>query len=1172
MMTYRTGVVGGLAAAAAMAAHLNQQTVPLTDLTLSEYYAGGPERQARAQAAIDAGMNALPTVRADIDPRLALALKIEGDQILNNEELAHVLRGQAADGEDLPGASRKPRAYKAKEGEKAKQRISYCDFTFSAPKHVSVAWYKAKTAAERHSIVQAHRAAVDAALRYMEKEIACAGFGDGHRQGGIEPAKMAWIRVDHFTSRPTVAVTRADPTTGVVDTELYDLAPNGLMPGDPQLHSHCIVPNLIATKSGRMVAMNRDLLDGRVHEFGAVYQMILGAELRKLGIDVALDERTKTVRLPCIPDAVCEEFSKRTAKAEEAARDMAQAEGLDWDTLDSDRRVALLKGRAQAGRRGKGDDLASWHAWDAQSERLIREGKWWHHESAVSCGPPAPTQSRDDRLDHAYKVGLDLLEPELMKRAVVTGADVRLACARALIEAGAEAVEDIRVLARGFVERGVRQAGQMTKMLWKEQGFGRVKVTTELHRDQEAEVIRLAKAAAADTRRAIPDELIQQTLAETTKEDKIDYTSDAGRKQEEVVRRVAIGGEAQLFLGAAGFGKTKGILPPLVRAWHAQGRDVWGTANAWKQARALRDAGIPSYRTRALQPFLMGLAAGDTKLTANSVVVVDELSQVGTRQLLQILRLREKIGFTLVMTGGERQCQSIEAGPVIELLRRAFGEDAIPDMNITIRQKSEHEKIIAGLFEKATEESTREAIKMKRDDGNAILVPGGYNDCVRRVAALWLERWKATHNDPEATVTISAPTNADALAISREVRALLQAEGRVAREGIERAAIDKAGNLYSMELAVGDQVRLYKVTRGLITDDTGRRRDVHVGDNASVVTVRGIENDGLTIETELGTRAFVRWDRLLDDKTGRLSLSYGYCLTVDSAQGITSDEHILAMPGGSATLQAFKAYVGASRHRVASYIVGSMAAEMAQVGQRRPIGPRLPVPVEEAWDNVIRNFGRSEMKELASDMLAEVQREVAGASQSLRKTCRNQEAREAAGQETSTLRQSIDIERDRAAVAELSARLEDALKDRAPLLQRLQRAVVDVHVDLRQARLAQVYRVTTRAIEHGSCSFSDGLESLISAELRSMAEIAVIDPVHGLPKAGITEEEMTDLEERVESRLLEMLDAYGEHGEDAFRSEERLTDAEVRATLEEVRALGELHTPREREAGSDLGR
>jgi len=41
-----------------------------------------------------------------------------------------------------------------------------------------------------------------------------------------------------------------------------------------------------------------------------------------------------------------------------------------------------------------------------------------------------------------------------------------------------------------------------------------------------------------------------------------------------------------------------------------------------------------------------------------------------------------------------------------------------------------------------------------------------------------------------------------------------------------------------------------------------------------------------------GRVGHVQWRRLRDRDTGRLLLGYGHCLTVDSAQGITSGEHI----------------------------------------------------------------------------------------------------------------------------------------------------------------------------------------------------------------------------------------------------------------------------------------
>jgi ATP-dependent exoDNAse (exonuclease V) alpha subunit len=46
-------------------------------------------------------------------------------------------------------------------------------------------------------------------------------------------------------------------------------------------------------------------------------------------------------------------------------------------------------------------------------------------------------------------------------------------------------------------------------------------------------------------------------------------------------------------------------------------------------------------------------------------VVVDEVGLLGTRQMLDLLRLQQRTGMQIVMVGDRKQCQSIEAGPVI---------------------------------------------------------------------------------------------------------------------------------------------------------------------------------------------------------------------------------------------------------------------------------------------------------------------------------------------------------------------------------------------------------------------------------------------------------------------------------------------------------------------------
>lgn len=1024
MLTYRTGIAGGQAAAAAMADHLLQQTLPASQLSMAAYYLG---KAAETAEAIALGMGSVPLVRDDISPELAKALALQPGALVRPQELANILSGLSAEGGTLPGQQRDVRTYKDANGTE-RYRITYTDFTFSVPKAVSVAWMAAETDAERNSIVLACRTANDKLMRYIEREIGVAGFGHGHR-AGQERGAMAWISVVHFTSRPTLAITRPDPVTGVVDTELVDVMRDGLMPGDPQIHFHNVTPNLLHTDSGRFVSINRELLAGRIHEFGAVGQAFLTAELEAIGIATALDERTQLLTLPVIPEHVCREFSKRTEQAEEAARGIARENGLEWDALDADRKVALLKGRALAGRQGKGDDLGDAIAWRRQIERL-----GWEHRTAVTKGKPAP-QPAEGRREHALGVGRDVFAPVLAKRAVVEKGDIRLAAARGLIAAGGitDATE-VDAVTRAMARRGVRQDGRDTRLLWRDIGQGRVKITTELHRDQELEVIRLARAAAVDRSRA----LTSAQIGAAVKASGIDFTSPHGRRQLAIIETCAAAGALGVFIGAAGVGKTKGILPPLVQAWQAQGRDVWGTAQAWRQAGALHETGIAPLHCRALQPLLDGMATDRTKLTANSVVVLDELSQVGTRQLLQLLRHQARDGFQLVLTGGERQCQSIEAGPVVELLRKALGAEAIPEILTTIRQHSDREKEIACLFMKGEERSAQQAIAMLREDGHAELVPGGYHAAVERVAALYIERTDANRHDPDYTVTISAPTNADALAIGRSIRDRLQASGDVARAELPVTATDGRGNLFGFAVAAGDRVRLYARTRGLFTDAHGRRKSAHIGDNGSILRVVEVVRDpnsgGLLLETAAGKSGFVSWAALRDESTGRLKLALGYCLTIDSAQGITSDEHISAMPSGSAAVQAFKAYSQGSRHRVSHTLIGSHGAELREATNRRPQGVTEAVTLDACWANVARNLARAPMKELATDMLGELQEQGRHVVKGLQIVLRAQEACRAAGRAVSRLRSRSEAGAVLQAVGQVAAKLEATISRRAPAL------------------------------------------------------------------------------------------------------------------------------------------
>ena len=1011
MLTYRTFVAGAPSAAMAYALHLLERTVDEAEQRLAAYYT----RSAADVPVEDLG--SVPVARADLHQALGRVLGIAPGETLSRERLANILGGRAADGEEMDGHQRDVRRYGGEEGGAERHRIAGMDLCFSAPKSVSVAWAFAETDAERASILQAHRDARDEALAYVEREIGVARNGErGH---------LAWIAVDHFTARPTVEVTRPDPESGVVATELYTLP----RAGDPQLHSHCVVPNLLVTDSGRVLSVNRDLMRDRVHEFGAVYQAMLARRLRAIGIEVELDTRTLGARLPCIPETVCEEFSRRTRDAHAAAREHAARSGRNWDAMPEEARVAFLKGGAWASRRGKGDDLADADAWRAQAEAM-----GWSHRTAVAREAPSPAAPAPSRIAAAREVAAELLGRELERRAVVLASDVRTAAARGLISAGAASADDVLSVARAMARDGVRQDGRDTRLIWRSGGpeDARAKVTTALHRDQEEELVRLARAAAADRRGALGAGELDAALART----RIALSAE----QERAARALGEGGRLAVAVGAAGVGKTT-LLRPLVDAWAAGGREVWGAALAWRQAGALEEAGIPKERLRALQPLLDGLRDGSVQPARDAVVVVDELGQVGTRQLLDLLRAQAEHGFRVVAVGDERQCQSIEAGPVIGLLREALGERAIPEVLTTVRQRGEREREIAALFRGTGREGPEEhaanvtrALAMKREDGTAELVPGGYREAVERAAELVLARRDA--GGPGYTVTVSAPTNADALAIGRAIRARRQARGEVGPDRITLRATDGAGSAFALPLAVGDRVRLFARTRGVFPGAGGRGHSAAIGDNGSVLEVAEVRGArGLVLRTAAGKEGFVAWDKLRDPASGRVRLAYGDCLTIDSSQGLTSDEHVNALPGGSRSVQGFKAYVAESRHRVASWLVGSMGAELREARDRRPMNAPPPAdPAAEAWDNVARNLARQPVKETALAMLRATAEEAREGSRAFQSALRAAEARQAApGAPAASLRRRLDRARAARALPGIARALGEAARGQAAI-------------------------------------------------------------------------------------------------------------------------------------------
>ncbi|VFU17594.1 MobF family relaxase [Methylocella tundrae] len=857
-----------------------------------------------------------------------------------------------ADARQQPRDMELDRLFEAKRADNGKgwsqhqRKNSGFDFVFSPHKSVSLAAEFASNPAEAAAIRNAIWAANDDALRYAADDLALARKGHAGEKGA-DHGEIGWVTFAHDAARPTVAVQNGpDGATYLLDVPTA---------GDPHYHLHNFIPNMVVTKEGRVGSIDsRALSAHKVHEYGAYFQAQLADRLRALGVRTGYDHDEQAVVLTDIPEKAVTLFSKRDRQVIGDARKIAREQALDWDELTIDRKRQILHEASAEGRLGKTKDEAH-EVWRQQAAEI-----GWTHDTVIGA-IQHPALTDEDRCDTAYRHAAAALSGEFQTSAVIDYDRLRVHAARGLIAGGVNRGRDDvdRVVAlleaRGFKHNGV--AVSVVAGL----RDGKLSVT---HTEQiriEQSLSAQARAAATQRTSSLSEPAILAAIRAVQKDDPgVQFTDE----QRSAIYAIGRGGKLSLLTGVAGAGKTT-LLRPLVRAWKDAGYEMVGMSTAWRQADALKDPGIE--RTFALQPLLDAIETGDFTPDARTVLVIDEVSQIGPRPMLKLLELQAQTGMTIKMLGDREQVQSIEAGDTIELLRRVLPKSAMPEVLISQRQKGARDLKIASLFRDGDAET---AFEMKREDGTAHLVEGDYDQVVHKIADLYIERTDALQAaDKRMGVTITTLTNSEASDISQAIRKRLIQRGAIGTDQTIHKAVYYRGEkaeLFNMPIATGDKLRLCRKTTANIGG-----RSATIGNNGDIVSVVGKTNQGLALRNERGQVAEVDWQRLTDKKTGRLLVGFGRAFTIDAAQGMsTRGEHINALPHGTGAASAFKTYTAESRATGQTHTMISKAAVLGAVKRSMALGDATPVTDEDLWDRIAKDTSQKPYKALAIDLAA----------------------------------------------------------------------------------------------------------------------------------------------------------------------------------------------------------
>ena len=948
------------------------------------------------------GRDSRATWRPDMPRSIAATLGVDPSRMPKDEQLDRLFEAKRADtGETWSGQERKISAY---------------DLTMAPHKSVTLAAEFAATAAESAAIWNAIDRANDETMRYVARELGWARKGKGGEEGA-DPGAVGWVSFRHHTARPTLPV--QDGPGGA--TYLAEAPING----DPHAHIHNALFNVVVTDDGRVGSLDTQRLHARVHEFGAFFQAKLAEQLRRLGARTAYDKDQQAVVLEAIPGPANEAFSKGRKQVLRSARAYAKRQGLEWDNISAEGKLKILAVTGLASRQEKHGNKNDREIWREQAEAI-----GWQHRTVME-GAEYARLTDTERFDQAYAFAARHLAKEFHTAAVIDHDKLRMYATRGLIGAGiAGGPEDIDKVVGLIEARGIELRGERVALVVGQAGE-KVRVTNSAQVRIEQELTQHAWRAAKDR----ADALLPEAIKAAVDASGLDFTREPehGKAQLAAIYAMGQGGALTVLTGVAGAGKTT-LMKPLVAAWRADtrlgagGREVVGVATAWRQADALKEAGVD--RTLAMFPLLEAIKSGEFQPTRNTVLVIDEVSQIGPRAMLTLLELQARTGMTIKALGDREQAQAIEAGDSIELLRRALPKSERPELLSTVRQEAMEDRHIVGLFrENQDHHKSRaaEALELKRvRNAETVQMLGGDNDqVVEQIADFYMRRRDAlTAAGSKRGITISALTNEDAADISRAIRSRMRQRGELGAEEVVYQALDQRGEQYELPIAAGDRVRLFHKTWAKIDGKGG-----WIGSNGDIVEVVGRTDAALVLRNKEGRVGVVEWHRLSDAQTGRLKLGFGHAMTIDAAQGITSDEHINALPRGSAGITAFKAYVAESRATATTWTMVSEAATLEAIKRGRALGDPTPITPETLWDRVGEDMAAKPYKALGIDLLqgAREGREMAidaFIAQSHRLQTLEAEGREV-GRE---VRQRQQVEAMRATLPRHMAALEEALR------------------------------------------------------------------------------------------------------------------------------------------------
>jgi ATP-dependent exoDNAse (exonuclease V) alpha subunit len=707
--------------------------------------------------------------------------------------------------------------------------------------------------------------------------------------------------------------------------------------GEPQLHVHGFFFNLGKRKgSSEWSALEHRAQFERKMATGILFRVELARRIQELGFTVEAAGPYFTIR-------GVEQFQRDalSTRSKQIAEYVKECGMLEVDGAIA-REIAALNTRSAKAEPSLPELLASF-------EKMAADLGLTPETIAAMRAAPVTTPQADDK--PAFAIDRDALLAELVQGQSCTTEQEALAliCQKAM--GHWSAAECLDELGRFMEHARVVQLGRTEHLA--------EIITSQATLDLEASISQAVADGAADKAHRIPRDLVEAEFArlERELEEKLGVEVSLDQQRDAALRIACETGRHALVEGWAGTGKTT-LLKAVGVAYKAGGFDVSGCCqSAAASLNLARETDIPS---RTIASLLLALQKGRTRLTAKSILVLDEAGMVGSREfgLLQAEVL--KAGAKLVCVGDPKQLQPIEAGGIFRSLAQRHGKAEISNIQ---RQRTDFEPLMGWLSAKGVLAKRRaKALREAPEDARlqALEALCSREEKLRRGFARWRDRYDfewmreavelfatgeakaglemidkrgrlrlvsghtatserlvadwAADRTPLAKKAIVAGTRAEVAELNARARSVLVERGLVLdAAGIEAEVIHRDETVEAKRFAPGDRIVFTKNDRALGVSN-GVAATVFAIEEATFETLLVVELDDANERGE--TRICV------PASFGRFD--HAYCLTNHKSQGRTFDAaYVLANP---AMCDREWTYVAASRSRFATTVYANLGA------------------------------------------------------------------------------------------------------------------------------------------------------------------------------------------------------------------------------------------------------